>query len=1106
AAAERERVADLNLIAGRRAKMSTAYASALKYLRAGRELLTEATWERNYELIFATEYLIAECELLTASMVEAEDRLAMLAERAKNRHDFCVVTRLRLTLYTTLDRSDRSVDVFLDWLRRDGTVWATHPTRDDVLREYERVWALLGERQIEELIDLPLITDPEILDSLDVMTEIVTPSLMFDENLSTLVVCRLVTLSLEHGNCDGSCFAYVWLAMFAGPRFNNYKDGARFGRLGYDLVEQRGLIRYQARTYMNVGCTVLPWVEHVISGRDLIRRAFDAAYRVGDLTFASYSWDQIVTNYLAVGDPLIEAQAECEKGLAFAKQHGFGLVVELCGAQLGLIRTMRGLNPTFGSLDYPGYTEAETESRLSSNKNLALAEFYYWTRKSQARFLAGDRVSAVEASLHADPLAWTSSGQFETAEHPLYGALAHAAAWDVASAGQRPKHLAALIAHHKQLEIWAEHNPATFENRAAIAGAELARVEGRVLDAETLYEKALRAAHTNGFVHHEAFCNELAGRFYLARGLDKVGLTYLRDARYCYQRWGADGKVRQLEQQFPQLKTERGVADSTATILTPIEHLDLATVIKVSETISGEIVLEKLLDTLMRTAIEHAGAERGLLILPRGDEFSIEAEATTGSSDVKVELRQANVSASHLPLSVFRYTLRTKEPVLLQDASGQSAFAADDYVIERRARSVLCLPILKQTRLLGMLYLENNLTAHAFTPVRMTILKLLASEAATSIENARLYRDLAEREARIRRLVDANIIGIMIWDFEGRILEANDAFLRMVGYDREDLASSDLSWTGLTPPDWRERDEQHWVPALKMTGALQPFEKEFFRKDGSRVPVLLGVATFAEGGSQGVAFVVDLTERKQSADALRALQTELAHANRLATMGQLAASIAHEVNQPIGAARNNAHAALRFLNRQPPDLSEVTEALECVVNDTYRASDIIGGIRDQVKKVPPRMERVDLKTAIEEVIALIRGELSKHRVSVQTHLTEHLPPVRADRVQLQQVMLNLILNAIEAIVSVGDELRALLIAVELRPVEGVVVSIADSGPGIAAGDRERIFDSFYTTKEGGVGIGLSICRSIIDAHGGRLWADAHQPRGAVLRFTLPIHN
>ena len=668
---DRERVAELNLIAGRRAKASTAYASALKYLGAGRALLTEETWERKYPLIFLTEFLMAECELLTADKVAAENRLSLLPQRANNRHDFCVATRLRLTLYTTLDRCDRAVDVFLEWLRSQGTEWSNRPTRDDVLREYERIWALLGSRQIEDLMDLPLVVDPDVLDTLDVFTEIVTPSILFDEHFSTLVVCRLVTLSLEHGNSDAACFAYVWLAMFAGPRLGNYKDGFLFGQLGYDLVEKRGLTRYQARTYMSVGAMVTPWSGHVANGRELVRRAFDLAYRIGDLTFASYSWDQLITICLAVGDPLSEVQTECENGLAFAKRVRFGLVIHLCGAQLGLIRTLRGVTPTLGRLDHDDYLEPEVERDLASNPNLVFAEFYYWTRKVQARVFAGDYASAAEAAFKGQRLYWTSAAMFETAEFRLYAGLAHAGAWSIASPEDRPKHFEALSEHYKQLEVWAVHSPETFENRAALVAAEIARIEGRILDAQDLYQKAIRSAHLYGFVHTEAFANELAGLFYAARGYEKIATTFLREAHYCYLRWGADGKVRQLEQLYPQIKPERAISDATATIRASVEQLDLATVIKVSEAVSGEIVLDRLIDTIMRTALEHAGAERGLLILARGDDYRIEAEATTSSNQVTVVLRRASVTAADLPSSVLHYVLRTKEGMVLHDASGQ---------------------------------------------------------------------------------------------------------------------------------------------------------------------------------------------------------------------------------------------------------------------------------------------------------------------------------------------------------------------------------------------------------------------------------------------------
>jgi PAS domain S-box-containing protein len=375
-----------------------------------------------------------------------------------------------------------------------------------------------------------------------------------------------------------------------------------------------------------------------------------------------------------------------------------------------------------------------------------------------------------------------------------------------------------------------------------------------------------------------------------------------------------------------------------------------------------------------------------------------------------------------------------------------------------------------------------------------------------------LNKQIEEREAKIRRLVDANIIGILIWDLEGRILEANDAFLRIVGYDRDDLISGRLRWTDLTPPEWLERERREWVPALKMTGTLQPFEKEYFRKDGSRVPVLIGVASFEQRQNQGVAFVLDLSERKraeaqarESERRYREVQMELAHANRVATMGQLTASIAHEVKQPIGAAAANAAAALRWLGAQPANLHEVRQALDRIVNDSMRAGDIIGRIRDFIEKAPSRKDSVDINEAVLEVIELTRGEALKHGVSVQAVLGEGLPLIRGDRVQLQQVMLNLIVNAIEATSATSEAPRDVLISTAADSAKGVSIAVSDFGPGLPAEGIKRVFDPFYTTKVGGLGMGLSICRSIVDAHGGRISAKPNVPRGAVFQFTVPAH-
>ena len=1106
-AEERVRVAELNLMAGRRAKLSTAYVSALSYLATARALLTQESWTDSYELIFSIESLLAECELLTADTVAAENRLSMLSERAKSAHDIARVTRLLLTLYQVMDRSDRAVEVCLEYLRRIGTDWSSSPTSDEAKREYDRIWSQLGNRQIEELIDLPLMTNPEVLDTMDVLAEVVTPAKCSNLNLLSLVACRMVNLSLQHGNSDSSCFGYVWFAIVAGPCFDNYTDGFRFGRLGFELVEKCGFARYQARTYMCFANIVMPWAKHARTGRDLIHRAFDVANRMGDLTFTAYCRDELISNFLTVGDPLPEVQREAEDALAFVRKARFGLIIDILLGQVGFVRTLRGLTSTFGCFDDDSFNEFQFECRLASAPALMLAEFWYFVRKTQARFIAGDNASAVEAALRGQRLLWTSPSQFETAELHFYSALSHAASWDSASPDQRQKHFETLTAHHRQLEIWAANCSENFENRAALVGAEIARINGRDTDAMRLYEQAIRSAHANGFVHNEALANELAARFYKARGFDKIADTYLRDARDCYLQWGADGKVRQLDVLYPRLRDRKQQPDPTSTILTPPEHLDLGTVIKLSQTISGEIVLEKLIETLMLTAVEHAGAERGLLILARGDEYRTVAEATTDSNAVVVSPRQTSVTATDLPESILHYVARTNDNVLLHDASSEKQLFADEYIRRHHARSILCLPLLKEARLVGMLYLENNLASHVFTPDRIVVLKLLASQAAISLENIRLYDDLQEREARIRRLVDSNIIGIVIWNFDGRIVDANDAFLRIVGYGREDLKAGRLSWMELTPPEWSDRTDRALLE-LRVDGAVQPDEKEYFRKDGSRVPVLVGRAVFEGNSNEGVGFVLDLTEHKraeaearQSEQRYREVQMELAHANRVATMGHLSASIAHEINQPLGAAVTYADAALRWLGANPPNLEEVREALGLILESGVRAGEVMDRIRALVRKAPPQKASLEINEVILEVIALTSREMEKNGISAQTQLAESLPAIQGDRVQLQQVLLNLLINAIEAMSGMNEGSRELLISTA-KTSSGVVVSVQDSGPGLAPEGVERLFESFYTTKPGGLGMGLSICRSIIEAHGGRLWVSANDPHGAIFQFTL----
>jgi PAS domain S-box-containing protein len=1102
---EREQLAELNLAAGKRAKASTAYASALTYLVVGAALLEEDSWERRHELTFALELNRAECEFLTGALAEAEQRLAALSTRAATTVERATVTCLRADLYTTLDQSNRAVAVGLDYLRHLGIDWSPHPTEEEARLEYERIWSQLGDHTIEELVDLPLMSDPASLATLDVLTKLGPAAFFTDFNLHALVTCRAINLSLERGYSDGSCPHFEWLGAVAGTYFGDYQAGFRFGQLGYDLVEKRGLKRFEARTYNNFAVQVLPWTRHIKAVRDLLRRAFETANKIGDLTFAAYSCANLNSNLLAASDPLVEVQREVEHGLAFVQKARFGFVADLISPQLGLVRTLRGLTAKFGSFDDKQFDELGLERRLAGNPNLAPAEYGYCVCKLQARFMAGDYASAIAASSRAQKRlgAWQST--IETANHYFYGALSRAALYNSALPDERRQHLEALAAHHRQLEVWAVNCPENFENRAALVRAEIARIEGRVLDAEHLYEQAIRSAQANGFVHNEAVANEVAGRFYEARGFEQIAQLYLRNARQCYLSWGADGKVRQLDQLYPQLRREDPAPDARRTIGTPIEHLELATFLKISQSVSGEIVLENLIDALLRTAIEHAGAERGLLILPRGAELRIQAEATTGGSSVTLELCDAAISSAELPEAVIQYAARTQESVILDDASARGSFSNDEYIRRAHARSILCLPLVKQGRLIAVLYLENNLAANVFTPARIALLNVLASAAAISLENSRLYSELQEREAKIRRLVDANIVGVLISRLEGQILEANDAFLQMVRYSRDDVTSGRLQWTELTPPEWQAVSERS-VAQLRASGTCEIFEKEYFRSDGSRVPVLVAATMIGDARSETLAFVLDLTERKRAEEErerLRQAQADLAYMSRVITVGELAASLAHEIKQPIAAAVTNAKTCVRWLQRDAPDIAEACEAASRIVKDTTRAAEIIDRVRSLYTRGTPQRELVDLNQIVREMIVLLLDQANRYSIPIRTDLNPRLPKVMADRVQVQQVLMNLMLNGIEAMKDTSGELTV----TSKRSENGqLMISVSDSGIGLPQEQPDRIFQAFFTTKSQGTGMGLSISRTIVESHGGCLWASANTGRGATFHFSLPTET
>ena len=1099
---EREELAELNLIAGKRAKASSAHASACSYFKSGIAVLDEHTgWISRYELAFALRLERAECEYVTGHFDEAESLITLLLEKGNSKVDKASAYCLKVNLHVMRAEHKQAVESALEGLRLFGLNLPAHPTRALVDVEYEKVWKYLGERSIESLIDLAVMKDPEVQAAMRILTVLFGPAFFTDSNLAYLLLCHMVSLTLNYGTTDASSAAFGWFGIILGPLFRRYSDGYRFGRLASELVERRGYLAFKAKTYFALEMVAI-WADSPEAALDYINKSFHAGVETGDIAYASYCCSHMISDRLVLGDHLDAVWQESERDLEFVRKTKFRDMIDVVISQQQFIDNMRGRTENFSTFSNATFDEAAFESQLTDDR-MPSVTCWYWILKIQARFMSGDYQDALAASKIAKKLLWSADNHIQLLDYYFYTALALAAEYEGAPAATQREWRKVLMEHLNQLQEWAEHCSATFRDKHELVAAEVARLESRALDAEQLYEKAIHSARLNGFVHNEGLACELAARFYAERGLDRISHLYLRDARYGYLRWGAEGKVSQLDRLHPQLRQDGAPMRSQGVIVAPVEQLDLATVIKVSHAVAAEMVFEKLIDKLLRTAIEHAGAQRGLLILPQGEELRIEAEAITSGEEVMVHSGEDSQNGSELPESLIRYVMRTQETVILQDGPHQNPFSIDPYIVRRQSRSVLCLPLVNQAKLIGILYLENNLAPNVFTSGRVTVLKVLASQAAISLENSRLYRDLASRERKIRRLVEANLLGIFIWNVHGAIISANEAFLHMLQYEPQHLASGSLRWLDLTPAEWRERDERA-LTEVKATGTAQTYEKEFFRKDGGRVPVLIGAALFEETGTEGVAFVLDLREQKRAEAEIRTLKDRLSRANQAATIGELTASIAHEVNQPIAAVVANAEAGLDWLDREKPRINKVREVLQRIVRDGSDAGEIVKRLHALFRRVAPSTTEHRIEELMAEVLKLIEHEAERRNITMDVALGDQLPGILCDRLQIQQVILNLVVNAMDAVDGLEPRRKIIRIYSNFAGADGLVISIRDYGEGVK--DPERLFETFFTTKEKGLGMGLAISKSIVEAHGGSLWLEPTDGPGSTFCFRLPIKS
>ncbi|WP_437973260.1 AAA family ATPase [Sorangium sp. So ce295] len=890
--AERDEVAALNLRAGRKAKAAAAFQSAAALFAAGLSLLSPDSWETQHELTYGLTFERAHVAYITGAIDDAERMLEELEDRARTRGETAAVVELVITLKVTRGHYARAAEIGLAWLRTHDIDLPFLPTEAQLEEETKSVWQALGDRAIEDLIHLPPMTHPEIKATMSVLLGAGIPAAFVNPSLPFLIVLRMVQLSLRHGNAESSSHAYTSFARVLGPKLGRYQEAYRFGKLGCDLAERSGLLTTKAMAFTIFGQHVVFWTRHYRETTPYSRAGFSAAVESGDLNHACFNrmWDALFR--LLSGDPLEDVLHEVEERLAFVRSAGHPFAHGVLLGARGMVQTLRGRPVRFSMLDGSELDPPAFEARLGEGELQNVQSFYH-QMKAQALFVLGSPGEAIETAARA--MIEHGHGVVPTAlvvENFYYSGLAIAALVDVPHVPHAPhaerdsprEVPEQLLDCERRLGEWARNGPDNFLHKHTLVRAEIARLRGHEPEAIRLYEQAIASAQEGGFVQHEAIACELAAQFYHARGLATPEGAYLEKARAAYFRWGAHAKVDQLDQRYPHLAPRKPIAP-TVTFAVRAEQFDVLSVVKASQSISGELKLPRLLETLLRIVVEHAGAEEGYVLLVRQDRVSAAAAiAAAGGAARLLDAGEAGEAAStELPQSILNYVWRSHERVLLADASARHPFSEDAYFARKRPRSVLCLPIVHRARLLGLLYLENRLITGAFTPGRLSVLELLASQSAISLENAMLYaeveRENTERrraeqalktnQATLRAIVDNSATAIYVKDHEGRLLLANrhvGAIMRMpieaiVGKTLAELLRSPVA-EPLNDHDRKVREAgapMEWEEELPLEDGLHTFLSLKFPLGDEVMPgALCGIST-------------DITERKRAEVAERFL-------------------------------------------------------------------------------------------------------------------------------------------------------------------------------------------------------------------------------------------
>ncbi|MDB9515986.1 AAA family ATPase [Roseofilum reptotaenium CS-1145] len=1047
---EKEQLLELNWRAAQKAKIATAYEAAKMYFQIAIELLPQEAWETLYELAFGLYFGLAEVQLMSVDFEALDTNLTTLLPLAQSPVDRARIYMLKTNQSVLQNAYVKAIEVGLAGLREVGIEVNPENIKRLVQEDVEAITAQLENRPINVLLDLPEATDPGAKVAIELLMKVIAAGYFSgDRDLYNFAAVRSTRLSIEYGNFSKSIMVYASYGEWLGLLKNQYQQAVQFCELSLQLsYKLKNKSERSSSCFLLGGCVYVK-AKPIQDAPKVNYEGFLAGLESGDVQYTVYNLFANIYNRIFGGENLRDIATDIEKFSAIAKKMQNDLALNIFEGCQFFIQKLSGRTDEEGAAE-----QAWFEHHIAAKSYLPLG--IYTILQMHAACVYGDFEGGCNYTIEASKF-FMACESFTTASGYYYYSSLN---WLRRDGDLSEEEKSQIESNQVKIKRFADSCPENFLHKYLLVEAERARVTGKQMEVMELYDRAIAEAKASKYIQEEALANELAAQFYLDWGKEKIAQAYMTDAYYCYARWGAKAKTHQLEEKYPQLLSRIGqpgeILESDQSVTSTLTQtvsssssttglmLDWATAMKASQSLSSEIQLDKLVLALMKAALENAGADSGILLLSQPEGWQVVARCS--GENYELRLNEASDDCA-LPTSVINKVKRTQKPIIVNNFSSDTQFAADSYLLQGQPNSFLCTPILNQGKLIGILYLENHLAVGAFTRNRLALLELLSAQAAISIENARLYHRLEEYSHTLEAQV------------EHRTQELND----------------------------KNRHLQTTLEQLQRT------------------------------------------------------QLQLIQSEKMSSLGQMIAGIAHEINNPISFisgniiySRDHFHTLLEVLELyqqefpdtsvtlaeklEESDLDFVKEDMKNILFSMETGSDrirhIILGLRNFSRLDESGIKRIDVHEGLDNTLMILQHRLSSTGKRKEIKITKEyakLPRINCYASQLNQVFLNIITNAIDALESCGSQVssktREIRISTEGTDTQKIKIRIADNGPGISDSIRQRIFDPFFTTKPVGKGTGLGLSTSyqiVTEQHRGQLYCFSELKKGTEFVIEIPI--